>query len=36
MAPFGAEALMLDVVFIALGFVVIGLMATYAAGLRRL
>src|SRR5208282_1008517 len=30
------RAFMLDVAFIALGFVVIGLMATYAAGLRRL
>jgi len=27
---------MLDAVFIALGFVVIGLMALYATGLRRL
>ena len=30
------RAFMLDVAFIALGFVVIGLMATYAAGLPRL
>ncbi len=35
-ASFGAEGFMLDVVFIALGFVVIALMAIYAAGLRRL
>ena len=35
-APFFAEGLMLDVVFIALGFAVIALMAAYAVGLRRL
>ena len=28
--------IMLDLVFVALGFVVIGLMAAYAAGLRQL
>ena len=36
MPPFSAEGFMLDVVFVALGFVVIALMAAYAAGLRRL
>ena len=30
------EAVMLDLVFVALGFALIGLMALYAAGLRRL
>jgi hypothetical protein len=30
------EAVMLDLVFVALGFVVIGLMGLYAAGLQRL
>jgi hypothetical protein len=31
-----SEALMLDVVFVALGFAVIAVMAAYAVGLRRL
>jgi hypothetical protein len=30
------EAIMLDLVFAALGFAVIGLMAAYAVGLRQL
>ena len=34
--PTSTEASMLDVVFIALGFVVIGLMVSYASGLRKL
>jgi hypothetical protein len=35
-ASYGAEAFMLDVAFVALGFVVIGLMGVYAHALRRL
>ena len=34
--PFSPEGFMLDVVFITLGFVVVALMAAYAAGLRQL
>lgn len=36
MAPFSAEGFMLDIVFIALGVVVISLTGAYAVGLRRL
>jgi hypothetical protein len=34
--PAFKEGVMLDLVFVALGFALIGLMGLYAAGLRRL
>ena len=36
MSPPGKEAFMLDLVFVVLGFAVIGLMGLYAVGLRQL